>query len=77
MSVDNRLGPTRVDVHLKQHKTVQLRKEVTVVLGKMIQFPLCQVATIWGYLVGRDMALEPAFLWSNGVYLTHAHLCRR
>ena len=74
MSVDNHLGPTRVDVHLKQHKTVQLRKEVTVVLGKTIQFPLCQVATIWDYL---RYAAGPAFLWSNDDYLTHAHLCRR
>ena len=62
-----------VFVSLKQSKTDQLRKDVTIVLGRTNRSPLCPVSALLSYLVVRGMAPGPLFIWDNGHFLTRAH----
>ena len=62
-----------VFVHLKQSKTDQLGRGVTIVLGRTGKVPLCPVSALLNYLVARGKAPGPLFIWSNGQYLTRAH----
>ena len=73
ISVDHPRDPTALFIRLKQSKTDQLRKGVTVVLGKTDQAPLCPVSAMISYLVVRGMTPGPAFKWSDGHYLTRAN----
>ena len=50
ISTDNQQSPSMVFVQLKQSKTDQLRKGVTIVLGRTKQFPLCPVSSLLGYI---------------------------
>ena len=58
---------------LKQSKTDQLRKGVTIVLGRTNKSPLCPVSALLSYLVVRGLAPGPLFTWDNGKFLTRAH----
>ena len=53
-------------VCLKQTKTDQLRKDVTIVLGKIDQPPLCPVCAILSYLVVRGKEAGPLFICEGG-----------
>ena len=48
ISVDHLDAPSMVLINLKQSKTDQLRKGVTVVLGKTNKSPLCPVSELFG-----------------------------
>lgn len=73
VSVDNSLSPSMVFVHLKRSKTDQLRRGVTIVLGRTNKVPLCPVSALLNYLVARGKAPGPLFIWSSGQFLTRAH----
>ena len=73
VSVNNTHSPSMIFIRLKQSKTDQLRKGVTVVLGKTNKPPLCPVSSLLSYLVARGMAPGPLFIWDNGHFLTRAH----
>ena len=72
ISTDNQQSPSMVFVQLKQSKTDQLRKGVTIVLGRTKQFLLCPVSSLMGYLVVRGNTPGPLFTWSNGTFITRA-----
>lgn len=73
VSVDHIHSPSMVFVSLKQSKTDQLRKGVTIVLGRTNRSPLCPVSALLSYLVVRGMAPGPLFIWDNGHFLTRTH----
>ena len=58
ISVDRLDAPTitMVFITLKQSKTDQLRKSITIVLGRTNKTPLCPVSALLSYLVVRGMA---------------------
>ena len=60
-------------INLKQTKTDQLRKGVTVALRKTNKSLLCSVSALLSYLVVRGTAPGPSFIWANGQFLTRAH----
>ena len=66
MSVDRHDAPAMILINLKQTKTDQLRKGVTVALGKTNKSPLCPVSALLSYLVVRGTAPGPLFIWANG-----------
>ena len=53
ISVDEARAPSMVFIPLKQSKTDQLRKGVSIVLGKTNQGPLFPVSAHLGYLVAQ------------------------
>ena len=65
-----------VFITLKQSKTDQLRKGITIVLGRTNKTPLCPVSALLSYLVVRGMVPGPLFVWSDGQFLTRAHFVR-
>ena len=71
--MDHPDSPSMVYVCLKQSNTDQLRKGVSIVLGKTDQPPLCPVSAILSYLVVRGKAAGPLFVCENGHFLTRAH----
>ena len=73
VSIDSSHSPSMVFVHLKQSKTDQLKRGVTIVLGRTNKVPLCPVSALLNYLVARGKAPGPLFIWSSGRYLTRAH----
>jgi hypothetical protein len=70
VSVDCSSAPTMLFVRLKQSKTDQLRREVTIILGKSEQFPLCPLSAVLSYPVVRGRSVGPLFIWKNGQFLT-------
>lgn len=60
-------------LRVKLSQTDQLRKGVTIDLGKTNRAPLCPVSALLSYLVARRTALGPLFIWDNGLFLTRAH----
>ena len=73
VSVNDIHSPLVAFIRLKQSKTDQLRKGVTIVLGRTNKPPLCPVSSLLSYLVARGMASGPLFIWDNGHFLTRAH----
>ena len=73
ISINRLEAPSMALINLKQSKTDQLRKGVTVVLGKTNKSPLCPVSALLSYLVVRGTAPGPVFIWENGQFLTRAH----
>ena len=76
ISVDRLDAPTMVFITLKQSKTDQLRKGITIVLGRTNKTPLCPVSALLSYLVVRGMAPGPLFVWGDGQFLTRAHFVK-
>ena len=70
VSVDCSSAPSMLFVRLKQSKTDQLRRGVTIVLGKSEQFPLCPLSAVLSYLVVRGKTAGPLFVWKSGLFLT-------
>ena len=70
VSVDCSSAPSMLFVRLKQSKTDQLRRGVTIVLGKSEQFPLCPLSAVLSYLVVRGKTVGPLFIWKSGLFLT-------
>ena len=71
VSVNDSKSPSMMSI--RQSKTDQLRKGVTIVLGKTERAPLCPVSALLSYLVARGTAPGPLFVWDNGLFLTRAH----
>ena len=69
VSVDHPQHPSVIYVTLKQSKTDQLRKGVTLVLGKTDQM-LCPVTSMLSYLVVRGSLAGPLFVYPDGSFLT-------
>ena len=57
-------------VQLKQSKTDQLRRGVTIVLGKSEQFSLCPLSAVLSYLAVRGKMAGPLFIWKSGLFST-------
>ena len=70
ISIDNFNSPIMIYVCLKQLKTNQLRKGVSIVIGKTDQPPLCPVSAILSYL---EKVAGSLFVCENGHFLTRAH----
>ena len=73
VSVDRLDAPSMAFVCLKQSKTDQLRKGVTIVLGRTNKSPLCPVSALLSYLTARGLTPCPLFTWDSGKFLTRAH----
>ena len=73
VSVNNTQSPSMIFIRLKQSKTDQWRKGITIVLGRTNKSPLCPVSSLLSYIVVRGMAPGPLFIWSNGHFLTRTH----
>ena len=73
ISVDRHDAPAMILINLKQTKTDQLRKGITVALDKTNKSPLCLVSALLSYLVVRGTAPGPLFISANGQFLTRAH----
>ena len=72
LSIDQSSAPSMLFVHLKQSKTDQLRRGVTIVLGKSEQLPLCPLTSMLSYLVVRGNVAGPLFIWKDGQFLTRS-----
>ena len=69
ISVDRLQHLSVMYVTLKRSKTDQLRKGVTLVLGKTDQV-LCPVSSMMSYLVVRGSSPGPLFIYSDKSFLT-------
>lgn len=69
IAIDNRENPSLIQVHLKVSKTDQLRKGVTIFIGKTGD-DICAVAAISAYLAVRGAESGPFFRFSSGEPLT-------
>ena len=69
ISLDDRVNPTLIAVHIKQSKTAPFCKGVTLYLGAT-NHPICPVAGILPYLALRGSQPGPLFLTKDGVGLT-------
>jgi len=70
ISLDGRVNPTLIAVHIKQSKTHPFCTGVTLYLGTT-NHPNCPVAGILPYLVLRGSQPGPLFLTKDGVGQTH------
>ena len=73
VSVNSTQSPSMVFIRLKQSKTDQWRKGITIILGRTNKSPLCPVSSLLSYIVVRGMAPGPLFIRSNGHFLTRTH----
>ena len=73
ISVDSLDIPSIVFISLKQSKIDQLRKDITVVLGRTNKSPLCPESALLSYLVVRGLTPGLLFIRDNGKFLTRAH----
>ena len=69
ISLDDRVNPTLIAVHINQSKTDPFRKGVTLYFGAT-SHPICPLAGILPYLALRGSQLGPLFLTKDGVGLT-------
>ena len=62
VSVNSTQPPSMISIRLKQSKTDQWRKGITVILGRANKCPLCPVSSLLSYIVVRGMAPGPLFI---------------
>ena len=65
ISLDNKVNPSLIVVHIKQSKTDLFRKGITLYLGAT-NHPACLVAGILPYLALRGSQPGPLFLTKDG-----------
>ena len=69
ISVDSRIAPSMIRIHIKQSKTDPFQQGVHVCLGKTDN-DICPVNSLLAYLVRRCGTPGPLFVMEDGQYLT-------
>ena len=73
ISVDNRMSPTWMAVHLRRSKTDQFGHGITLVVGRSFQ-TVCPVVAMLSYLAARPPTGGPLFIFADGSPLSRSTL---
>ena len=76
VTVDQRINPSRMQVHVKVSKTDPFRQGCIIAVG-LGRTPLCPISAMLSYLSIRGGNTGPLFVRSHGVPLTRAYFTER